>query len=48
MNCCKKKCSKCVREKDRNDKIIKLIESLLETQAKLVEYIEEQKHIKIK
>ncbi len=46
-NKCKDKCDKYKRlyfhEKEKNDKIIKYIESLLETQQKIVDYIEQQK-----
>ncbi len=50
MRCCKNKCDKCKKYKDRyfkqetkNDELFEMIESLIETQNKLIEYIESQK-----
>lgn len=47
MTWCKNKCEKYknlyIHEKEKNDKLIKYIESILITQQKILDYIEEQK-----
>jgi hypothetical protein len=48
--CSKKSCEKCRRYKEKylkqeskNDELVEMIESLLETQKKIVEYLDERK-----
>ena len=53
MKCCKNKCKKCkvnitriekyLKQETRNDELVEMLESLIETQKKICEYIENEK-----
>lgn len=53
--CSKKSCERCrkyrekyLKEETKNDELFELIQSLLETQNKIIEYIEEKKVVGVK
>ena len=53
--CTKKSCDRCKKYKDKylkqeskNDELMEMLESLLETQKKLIEYLDDRKVVRVK
>jgi len=52
--CSKKHCEKCrkyrdkyLKQESKNDELIEMIESLLETQKKIIEYLDQEKVVRV-